>query len=121
MLSVHQHWDPLKVCAVGRCYPPEFFSHIKHPKVRNTFEKIAQETEEDYQGLIKKLESFGVEVLRTDISEDLEIYKQDDVTYPTPPMTPRDFCGMIGDTFYMPSENYGDNIDTEQFILDFLI
>lgn len=120
MLSVHQHWDPLKVCAVGRCYPPEFFSHIEHPKVRNTFEKIAQETEEDYQGLIKKLESFGVEVLRTDISEDLEIYKQDDVTYPTPPMTPRDFCGMIGDTFYMPSENYGDNFDVEQLINDFL-
>jgi len=120
MLSVHQHWDPLKVCAVGRCYPPEFFSHIEHPKVRNTFEKIAQETEEDYQGLIKKLESFGVEVLRTDISEDLEIYKQGDVTYPTPPMTPRDYCGMIGDTFYMPSENYGDNIDVEQFINGFL-
>ena len=68
MFSVHQHWDPLKVCAVGRSYPPEFYSYIKNAKVRNVFEKIAQETEEDYQKLISKLDEFNVKVLRTDIS-----------------------------------------------------
>ena len=47
--NVYQHWDPLKVCVVGRSYPPEFYSWIQKPAVRSLFEKIAIETEEDYQ------------------------------------------------------------------------
>jgi hypothetical protein len=42
--SVYQHWDPLKVCVVGRSYPPEFYSWIKIPHVRKLFESIATET-----------------------------------------------------------------------------
>ena len=60
MLSVHQHWDPLKVCAVGRCYPPEYFNYIQNLKVRGVFHRIAEETEEDYQKLISLLEKFDV-------------------------------------------------------------
>ena len=56
--SVHQHWDPLKVCAVGRSFPPEFYKKIGNPKVRSVMERIAIETEEDYQKLIKILEKF---------------------------------------------------------------
>ena len=59
MHSVHQHWDPLKVCIIGRSYPPEFYSGIKNSKVRGSLEKIAIETEEDYQKLKSKLEEFG--------------------------------------------------------------
>jgi len=110
MFSVHQHWDPLKVCAVGRSYPPEFYNRIKNPKVRNVMERIAIETEEDYQKVIKKLEEFNVTVLRVDISEDPEVYmNRKGVLSMPPPMIPRDFTAMVGDTFYMPSENYGDN------------
>ena len=65
--SVYQHWDPLQVCAVGRSYPPEFYSWITVPHVRELFERIAVETEEDYQGIIAKLTEFGVEVLRPDL------------------------------------------------------
>ena len=118
-ISVHQHWDPLKVCAVGRCYPPHFFSRIKNSKVRNAMEKIAIETEEDYQKLISKLEEFGVTVLRTDVSDDPEVYVNDKIPQPIgqghvtkyPPMFPRDYTAMIGGTFFMPSQNYGQNID----------
>lgn len=109
MFTVHQHWDPLKVCAVGRSYPPEFYSYIKNPKVRNVMERIAIETEEDYQELISKLEEFGVTILRTDISDNFDdhINKKGEVnTHYPPPMCPRDHTGMIGDTFYMPGENY---------------
>ena len=67
--SVHQHWDPLKVCAVGRCYPPEYFNYIQNLKVRGVFHRIAEETEEDYQKLISILKKFDVEVIRTDISD----------------------------------------------------
>ena len=116
MLTVHQHWDPLKVCAVGRSYPPEFYYRIKNPRVRNVMERIAIETEEDYQKLIKKLEEFDVTVLRTDISEDSEVYVSNGVLNIPPPMTPRDFTAMVGDTFYMPGDNYGVNFDVELII-----
>ena len=101
--SVYQHWDPLKVCVVGRSYPPEFYSWIKIPHVRSLFEKIAVETEEDYQGIIKLLKQFGVEVLRPDLVEPQFV----DGKYRPPPMTPRDYTVMIGKTFY---SNYGFDI-----------
>ena len=113
MFTVHQHWDPLKVCAVGRSYPPEFYNRIKNPKVRNALERIAIETEEDYQKLISKLKEFNVTVIRTDISEDPEVYVTDGVLNVPPPMCPRDYTAMVGDTFYMPGNNYGENFDVE--------
>ncbi len=108
MLSVHQHWDPLKVCLVGRSYPPEFYSFIKNPKVRSVMERIAIETEEDYQKLITLLEKFNVKVIRTDISNNFDdhYYEPLDRYFP-PPMCPRDYTGMIGNTFYTPDTQYG--------------
>jgi hypothetical protein len=100
--SVHQHWDPLRVCAVGRSYPPEFYSFINNVKVRSVMERIAQETEEDYQKLISLLKSFNVEIVRTCLTDDFSEYLDGD-RYAPPPMTPRDLTAMIGDTFYMPS------------------
>ena len=94
--SVYQHWDPLKVCVVGRSYPPEFYDWIKVPHVRNLFERIAIETEEDYQKIIALLERFGVTVLRPDIP-DVTCVRE---VFQPPPMTPRDVIVMIGDTFY---------------------
>jgi len=103
--SVHQHWDPLKVCAVGISYPPEFYSFIKNAKARGVMERIAQETEEDYQSLIKILHRFGVETVRPRLSNDLSQYFRVNGS-PMPPsfMTPRDYTAMIGDTFYMPGQ-----------------
>jgi hypothetical protein len=94
--SVYQHWDPLKVCIVGRSYPPEFYSWITVPHVRKLFEKIAIETEEDYQNIINKLKSFGVEILRPELPAD----KMSNGRFTPPPMTPRDYTIMVGKTFY---------------------
>jgi hypothetical protein len=98
--SVYQHWDPLKVCVVGRSYPPEFYSWITKPAVRSLFEKIAIETEEDYQVIIKKLQSFGVTVLRPEMYDTNHYLEGDDSKYIAPPMTPRDYTVMIGNVFY---------------------
>lgn len=97
MYNVYQHWDPLKVCVVGRSYPPEFYSWIEKPAVRSLFERIAIETEEDYQNIIKKLEEFGVKVLRPSIPN--VVIKNDQ--FLAPPMTPRDFMVIIGNKFYV--------------------
>jgi hypothetical protein len=96
MYSVYQHWDPLKVCVVGRSYPPEFYSWITVPHVRELFERIAVETEEDYQSIVKKLQEFGVEVLRPN----LPAHHSAQGRFVPPPMTPRDHNIMIGQTFY---------------------
>lgn len=100
--AVYQHWDPLKVCVVGRSYPPEFYSWITIPHVRSLFERIAIETEEDFQNIIKKLESFGVKVLRPNLPKDNFVSGK----YVKPPMTPRDYTGMFGGKFY---ETYSTN------------
>jgi hypothetical protein len=102
MYSVYQHWDPLKVCVVGRSYPPEFYSWIKIPHVRTLFEKIAIETEEDYQAIIKKLKEFGVDVMRPTIPNNVFLNGK----YLPPPMTPRDYFLSVGKTFY---ENFSFN------------
>jgi hypothetical protein len=81
---------------VGRSYPPEFYSWIQNSRVRNLFEKIAVETEEDYQTIIKKLGEFGVQIMRPD----LPLSTFDEGRYILPPMTPRDHMVMVGDTFY---------------------
>jgi hypothetical protein len=107
-MAVHQHWDPLKTCIVGRSYPPEFYSWIRIPHVRKLFEKIAVETEEDYQCLIKKLEEFDVKILRPTVSSAADAFING--KYLPPPMTPRDYMIMIGDTFYK-----GYDINFEKF------
>jgi len=103
--SVYQHWDPLKVCVVGRSYPPEFYSWIDTPHIRTLFERIAIETEEDYQCIIKKLHEFGVETVRPDLPT--EPFEKG--TYLRPPLTPRDHTVMIGNTFYsqIPTYDFG--------------
>jgi len=106
MISVYQHWDPLEACAVGRSYPPEFYSFIENPKVRSVLERIAIETEEDYQKLITLLESFNVSVIRNDISDNIEDHFWAG-QYSPPPMTPRDHTAMIGKIFFMPGGDYG--------------
>lgn len=93
MHSVYQHWDPLKVCVVGRSYPPEFYSWIKVPHVRKLFEKIAIETEQDYEQIIKKLNEFDVKVVRPNAD-------YEPGSFVLPPMTPRDHMVMIGNQFY---------------------
>lgn len=127
--QVYQHWDPLKACIVGRSYPPEFYAFIKNHKVRSVMERIATETEEDYQQLIKLLNQFGVTVLRPEIHEDSEFYLEENpqgiISYRAPPMTPRDDSIMLGNDFYLknaPNEhepeidyNPGCYSDVDQF------
>ena len=121
MHTVHQHWDKLKVCAVGRSFPPEFYSCVENPKVRGALERIAIETEEDFQTLISKLEEFDVQVLRTDVSKNPEDHNigliNPGEAWCAPPMCPRDYTTMIGNRFFMPSQRYGDNIDLYKILM----
>ena len=109
--SVYQHWDPLKVCAVGKNYSPEFYSFISNARVREVFEQMAEETEEDYQSLIKLLESFGVEVIRPTLSNNyLDYLDATTNKIKPPPMCPRDFTFMLGNEFFINTVPEGDSV-----------
>lgn len=89
--------DRLQTCVVGRSWPAEFYSWIPDLGIRNVMEKIANETEEDYQSLIKCLKSLNVDVIRPNVNLDLEQvahYRH----LPKPPMCPRDNMIMLGNT-----------------------
>jgi hypothetical protein len=103
--SVYQHWDKLKVCIVGRSYPPEFYSYITNPRVRNVMERIAIETEEDFQKLIKLLESFNVTVHRPNIDWLIEYNKETNLQSIFPSVFPRDDGALIGTNFYWDRNN----------------
>jgi len=106
MYSVYQHWDPLKVCIVGKSYSPEFYHFIKNDRIRVVFERIARETEEDLQLLITLLESFGVKVLRPIVSDNyLECMLPGEDRIQPPPMTPRDYSIMLGTDFYFKANH----------------
>lgn len=105
MFSVYQHWDPLKVCILGRSYPPEFYSWISNANTRNIFEKIAIETEDDFKSIERTLQSFGVEVIRPDLP--VEPFDQGVII--KPPMMPRDNTVMIGKVFYADLDHYDFN------------
>ena len=90
-------WDRLTVCAVGRSWPPDFYSWVPDLEIRTLFEKIARETEEDYQTLIKCLTTLGVKVVRTNaVFDPVELGAG--TLLPKPPMCPRDHMIMLGDT-----------------------
>lgn len=108
MFSVYQPWDPLQVCVVGRSYAPEFYSFIKNPRLRSLFEKIATETEEDFQQLILTLKKFGVSVVRPEVpAVPVEEYITSQNRIPGPiSMNPRDQMIMIGNKFYVFPYDY---------------
>jgi N-dimethylarginine dimethylaminohydrolase len=69
--------------------------------VRRLFERIATETEEDYQNLIAKLESFGVKVMRPTMPEEFKYER-----YTIPPMSPRDHMVMIGNKLHRNDQQW---------------
>jgi hypothetical protein len=101
MLKSYTGFQRLRKCVVGRSYPPEFYSWITNPRLRLLFETIADETEEDYLKLIKKLKEFDIEVIRPDTLESIDFEILDGLRIPGPySMTPRDSLCMIGETLY---------------------
>lgn len=97
-------WHDLEHVWVGRSYASEFYQPVRNSRIRDGLQQIAEETEQDYQALIKVLVQMGVKVQRPDIDSDIDImHYVDDHTgnlnynnagsftlIPRPPMQPRD-------------------------------
>ena len=101
MFKVTHQWNKLKTCVVGSAYPPEIFKFINNTKLRNSFEKLAIETEEDIRNLVVLLKKFDVEVIRPTMPDQFEEFKVAN-GYIAPPISARDFMCMIDHKLYYP-------------------
>jgi hypothetical protein len=126
-------WHALKHAWVGRSYGAEFYQPVRNNKIRDGLQQIAQETEHDYQNLIKVLTQMGVKVDRPDIDPGITIMDFVDQTsgnidyarsgsftlIPRPPMQPRDSVLVVGNRMMitMPEAEYFkpliDNLDLQ--------
>ena len=93
-------FDPLKHCVLGSSFDPELFRDLdiyKDHRIMDPLKRIADETEEDLQGIEKVLKEANVEVYRTnlDIEKTGSIEK---INKPT--LMPRDHFAVIGEKFY---------------------
>lgn len=112
-------WHDLKHVCVGATYRPEFYEPITNVKIKQSLQRIARETEEDYANLIAVLESVGVTVSRPLVDPDTTIMDFIDsdgkIDYsctksftliPRPPMQPRDSFLVIGDMILATNSEY---------------
>jgi hypothetical protein len=96
-------WHNLKHICVGSTYGPEFYEPVKNSQVRDSLQRIAQETVDDYANLVKILKNLNVHVDQISVDPQLTILDYVDDTgkidyaqsqsftlIPRPPMQPRD-------------------------------
>ena len=97
IINSYSEFQPLEEIVVGQGYPPEYFDHIQDQEVRENLQKIFIEIEEDFQYLVKTLESFGVVVQRPGICTK-EYFQANALmgNLVIPPLTPRDRQGVFG-------------------------
>lgn len=97
-------FDPLKHCWVGSGFQIDWFKDFpfgKNTKITDPLKRIAEETEEDFQKLVRILKDAGVQTHRTFYKPSIE-WKDWDTNYGTahPPINPRDDHAVIGEKFY---------------------
>ena len=96
-INSYSEFQPLEEVVVGQGYPPEYFDHITDSEVRDNLQKIFSEIEEDFQYLVKTLESCGVVVQRPGICSKEQFQKYAlNGNHVVPPLTPRDRQGVFG-------------------------
>jgi hypothetical protein len=103
--SVKNLWDRLDACILGQTWPPEFYSWIADSKVRNIFETLAQETQDDLNTLEQLLISQGVKIFKPDLDLDHNRFLP-------PPMSPRDHMIMIDSVLYESWNHFYPSITT---------
>ena len=90
-------WDPLQEVWVGQHHNPDYFDTIKSKKIKDPLKRIAEETEEDYQALIKILKDYGVEQISRPEFDHKERFGDGEPSHAT---NPRDHHFVHGNTLY---------------------
>jgi hypothetical protein len=103
-MYVNNHlYNRLTTVVVGQTWPANFYDWIEDPHAREIMQKIAYETEEDYQKLIATLNQLGITTLRPNVDIDLGNLKESILkggSVPPPPMCPTDYAVMVDNEFF---------------------
>lgn len=110
-------WHDLKHVCVGNTYGPDFYEPVKNVRIRESLQRIARETIEDYKNLISVLEKLETRVDQiqidpsTTIMDYVNVHGKIDYTQsqsftliPRPPMQPRDSVLIVGDRVLLTNE-----------------
>jgi|TARA_R110000868_G_scaffold44849_2_gene149346 glycine amidinotransferase len=97
---IYTEFDPLKEVIVGDSYAPGDLDHLLPADSKDGFNKILEETKQDYDKLAQLLQSHDVKVHRPEVYKfDHEIkFSEFDVNLPIAPMVPRDAYLVMGNT-----------------------
>lgn len=103
-------WDPLREVWLGDIWPESFYSILPN-ELEDTFCKLTEYTKRDLAIIQKTFENLGVSVKRPVIENNVNLYLDKFTgSLIKPPITPRDYCGVIGDRlFFMDNNHYYKN------------
>jgi len=104
--------DTLQTVLIGRWFMPEYFDSITNPNIREPLKRIAHETQQDIEGIIKIFKEHGLNVLQADYLH--TTFEQSKIDYP--PLGVRNSMHVFGDTLYRFNHSGYDQyiIDTVQ-------
>jgi len=105
-------WDSLEEVWVGRHHSSDYWNSLKNKKkITDPLKRISDETEEDYQSLIKILKDFGVKkILRPEFSKNIK-YGDDQPSHAT---NPRDYHFVYGNKLWrFEDKKFYDNLYKE--------
>lgn len=99
MISSHTGFQPLKEVWLGDCYPASWYDQFDS-STRDVFYQITELTKHDLARFEKKLQELGVKTHRPNFQR-----RDDYCDYQgrlcKPPITPRDWAMVLGDTLYV--------------------
>lgn len=97
IINSYTEFQPLEEVIIGQGYPPDYFDCVQCDQTRSCLEQIFSEIEEDFEHLVRMLESFGVTVRRPGVISKQEFQEQHQQgIHVLPPLTPRDRQQVFG-------------------------
>ena len=106
LVNSYTNWGKLKEVWLGDVYPSHFYDHLDS-QIRDVFYKITEKTQEDLNTIQRKIEEFGVTVIRPEYKTlDDFVYKDGHPLagqLQKPQITPRDHYLAYGNKlFFLP-------------------
>jgi hypothetical protein len=99
MISSHTGFQPLKEVWLGDCYPESWYDQFDS-HTQDIFCKITEMTRLDLNRFEKRLQDLGVKVRRPEF-ENRDSFCDWQGNLCKPPITPRDWAMVLGDTLYV--------------------
>jgi hypothetical protein len=95
-------YEKLRTVVLGSFYTADYFDFIDNPLIRNPLQQIAIEVNEDLDYYAHVLETHGCNVLRPDLPSitDFVDYYQQHHEFMLPPLQPRNYFSVVGNTLY---------------------